>query len=246
MADYAENAYDVSARRGRHRGLVCQSKVNRISTTFFGFAPVHPAQAMALALNRLTQQQAWAGQRLSQHAGKTVRIALAGFQLNWRIESDGKLAHDPESVTPDVTLEILLEKFSPFAFADQARRQDIAEYVHVSGQAALAQVMSDLARDCRPDPEDALSQWLGDAPARRIVQGVRQALSTVQTLGSSLTQNVAEYLSEETDALVGQPAMLTQRATQSLLLAALERLEHRQLRLESHIQKIERSAGAKS
>jgi ubiquinone biosynthesis protein UbiJ len=220
--------------------------VNRISTTFFGFAPVHPAQAMALALNTLTRQQVWAAQRLSQHAGKTVRISLAGVELNWRIESDGKLVHDPESVTPDVTLEILLEKLSPFAFVGQARRPDIAEYVHVSGQAALAQVMSDLARDCRPDPEDALSQWLGDVPARRIVQGVRQALSNVQTLGSSLTQNVAEYLSEETDALVGQPAMLTQRTTQSQLLAALERLEQRQLRLQNKIQKIERSVGAKS
>jgi ubiquinone biosynthesis protein UbiJ len=219
--------------------------VNRISTTFFGFVPVHPAQAMALALNTLTQQQVWAAQRLSQHAGKTVRIALAGFELNWRIESDGKLVHDAESVTPDVTLEILLEKLSPLALVGQARRPDIAEYVHVSGQAALAQVMSDLARDCRPDPEDALSQWLGDVPARRIEQGVRQALSNARTLGSSLTQNVAEYLSEETDALVGQPAMLTQRTMQSQLLASLERLEHRQLRLQSHIQKLERSVGAK-
>jgi ubiquinone biosynthesis protein UbiJ len=219
--------------------------VNRISTTFFGFVPVHPAQAMALALNTLTQQQVWAAQRLSQHAGKTVRIAVAGFELNWRIDSDGKLAHAPESVTPDVTLDILLEKLSPFAFVDQARRPDIAEYVHVSGQAALAQVMSDLARNCRPDPEDALSNWLGDVPARRIVQGVRQALGAVQSLGSSLTQNVAEYLSEETDALVGQPVMLTQRTTQSQLLASLERLEHRQMRLESKIQKIERSVGAK-
>ena len=200
---------------------------------------------MALALNTLTQQQVWAAQRLSQHAGKAVRIAVAGFQLNWRIESDGKLVHAPEPVTPDVTLEILLEKFNPFAFSDPARRPDIAEYVHVSGQAALAQVMSDLARDCRPDPEDALSQWLGDVPARRIVQGVRQAMGAVQTLGSSLTQNVAEYLSEETDTLVGRPAMLTQRATQSQLLVALERLEHRQQRLQSHIQKIERSVGAK-
>jgi ubiquinone biosynthesis protein UbiJ len=219
--------------------------VNRISTTLFGFAPVHPVQAMALALNTLTQQQDWAAQRLSQHAGKTVRISLLGFQINWRIEPDGKLVHAEDAVTPDVTLEILLEKLSPLAFFDQSKRPDIAEYVHVSGQAALAQVMSDLARDCRPDPEDALSQWLGDVPARRIARGVRQALSTAQSLGTSLTQNVAEYLSEETEALVGQPAMHMQRNTQSQLLASLERLEHRQSRLHSKLQKLERSTGAK-
>jgi hypothetical protein len=39
--------------------------------------------------------------------------------------------------------------------------------------------------------------------------------------------------------------MLTQRATQSQLLASLERLEQRQLRLQSKIEKIERSVGAK-
>jgi ubiquinone biosynthesis protein UbiJ len=219
--------------------------VNRISTTLFGIAPVHPVQAMALALNTLTQQQVWAAQRLSQHAGKTVRISIMGFQINWSIEPDGKLVHAQEATTPDVTLEILLEKLSPLAFFDQARRPDMAEYVHVSGQAALAQVMSDLARDCRPDPEDTLSQWLGDVSARRIVQGARQALSTAQSLGASLTQNVAEYLSEETEALVGQPAMRMQRNTQSQLLASLERLEHRQLHLNSKLQKLERSTGAK-
>jgi ubiquinone biosynthesis protein UbiJ len=77
------------------------------------------------------------------------------------------------------------------------------------------------------------------------VPGVRQALSSVQALGASLSQNVAEYLSEETEALVGQPAMRMQRNTQSHLLASLERLEHRQLHLNSKLQKLERSTGAK-
>jgi len=219
--------------------------VNRISTTYFGFTPLHPVQAMALALNTLTRQQAWAAQRLSQHAGKTVCISIAGFKLSWSIQADGQLTQAQASAQPDVTLDILVEKLNPFVFLGQGPRQDMAEYVHVSGQAALAQVVSDLARDCRPDPEDALSQWLGDVPARRVVRGARQALSAVQTLGESLAQNIAEYLSEETDVLVGKPAMLTQRSVQSQLLASLERLEHRQTYLHSRLQQLERSRGAK-
>jgi ubiquinone biosynthesis protein UbiJ len=198
---------------------------------------------MAVALNTLTRQQVWAAQRLAQHAGKTVRICVAGFQLNWSIGTDGQLAHASEHATPDVTLDIELEKLNPLAWLNTQSRPDIAEYVHVSGQAALAQVMSELARDLRPDPEDALSQWVGDLPARRIVLSAQQALGAVQTLGKSLTQNLAEYLSEETDALVGRPAMASQTHTQSQLLSSLDHLEQLQSLLQSRLQKLERSRG---
>ncbi|MCM0034892.1 MAG: hypothetical protein NBV66_03800 [Burkholderiaceae bacterium] len=218
--------------------------MNRISATLFGFSPIHPVQAMAVALNTLTRQQVWAAQRLAQHAGKTVRICVGGFQLDWSIGSDGQLVHASEHAAPDVTLEVQLEKLQPLAWINAHSRPDIAEYVHVSGQAALAQVVSELARDLRPDPEDALSQWLGDVPARRIVRGAQQAFVAAQTLGKNLTQNLAEYLSEETDALVGRPAMTSQNGTQSQLLSKLESLEHMQTRLQLRIQKLERSRGA--
>lgn len=199
---------------------------------------------MAVAINTLTQQQVWAAQRLAQHAGKTIRITVGGFQLNWSIEPDGQLVRAHDSAVPDVTLEILVEKFNPIALLGQSRKPDMAEYVHVSGQAALAQVMSELARDLRPDPEDALAQWLGDVPARRLVRGAKQVLNTAQTFGLSLSQNLAEYLSEETDALVGKPAMLAHKSEQSGLLAALERLEQSQARLQGRVQRLERSLGA--
>lgn len=206
---------------------------------------MHPVQAMAVALNTLTRQQVWAAERLAQHAGKTVRITVGGFQLNWSIERDGQLVRALDSATPDVTLDILVEKINPSVFFEQARRPDMAQYIHVTGQASLAQVLSELARDLRPDPEDALSQWIGDVPARRVVQGARKALDAAQTFGLSLSQNLAEYLSEETDALVGKPAMLTQKSSQADLLSALERLEQGQSHLQTRVQRLERSAGAR-
>lgn len=201
---------------------------------------------MALALNKLTRQQIWAAQRLALHAGKTVRIVVAGVELNWKIGTDGQLTHVPDNVTPDVTLEILVEKFNPSSWLDPSQRPEIAEYVHVSGQAALAQVMSDLSRDLRPDPEEALSQWVGDIAARRAVLGAKQAIAAAQSFGISLTQNLVEYLSEETEALVAKPAMMMQKSSQSELLAHLERIEHRQVRLQHRLQKLERSAGERT
>jgi ubiquinone biosynthesis protein UbiJ len=81
-------------------------------------------------------------------------------------------------------------------------------------------------------------------PARRIVRGAQQALSAAQTFGNSLTQNLAEYLSEETNALVGRPAMIAQIDTQSQLVRALDRLEHIQSTLLMRTQKLEHSRGA--
>lgn len=200
---------------------------------------------MAIALNTLTRQQDWAAKRLAQHAGKTVRIVVRGLQLNWGIEPDGQLVHAPETETPDVTLEILVEKISPQVLFDSARRPDMAEYIHVSGQAALAQVMSELARDLRPDPEEALSTWIGDIPARRAVRTARQMFGAAQSLGASLTQNLAEYLCEETDALVGKPAMTEHCRQQSELIASLQLLEQRHSRLLSKLLKLEQSKGAR-
>jgi len=205
---------------------------------------MHPTQAIAFALNRLTRQQAWAAQRLAQHSGKTVRIVVSRFELNWTIESDGSLVQADQAVSPDVTLEVLNEKLNPLAFFEQPGRPDIAEFVNVSGQAALAQVLSELARDLRPDPEDALAQWVGDIPARRIVSGVQQAARSMQNAGVGLAQNIAEYLSEETDMLVSGPALVSHHALQMRLLSTLDQVEKRGAKLQARVQQLERSMGA--
>lgn len=210
----------------------------------FGFTPTHPVQVMAEAFNALTVQQTWAAERLSQHVGKTIRIIASGFQANWSIRSDGTLVHIEQVQAPDVTLEILIEKLNPVVWLDPTQRPDLAEYVHVSGQATLVQVISELARDLRPDPEDALSKWVGDIAARRIVGGLKQTARSARLFGAGLAKNIAEYLSEETDMLVGRPAMTTQQTRQARMLTSLVRLEHQQTQLQARLQKIERARGA--
>lgn len=195
---------------------------------------------MAQAFNTLTSTQTWAAERLAQHAGKTIRIVVGGFNLNWTIQAEGSLVHAEQGVTPEVTLEILVEKLNPIELLNPTQRPDFAEYVHVSGQATLAQVISELARELRPDPEDFLSKWLGDIPARRIVEGAQHAARSAQRFGQSLAHNIAEYLSEETEMLVGRPAMTTQHSVQAQMLKTLDRLEHKQAQLQARLQKIER------
>ncbi len=198
-----------------------------------------PVQALAHAFNLLARQQPWAAERLARHAGKTLRIVFGGFSLTFQISDVGQLVPAEVTTTPDVVLEINPQSFDPIAWLSSTSRPDIAEYVHVSGQAALAQVVSELSRDLRPDPEDALAQWLGDVAARRIVQGARTAAIGFSHALRGLGRNVAEYLSEETDALAGRPVMEAFVHDQSQAQARLSGLEQRAAELSARLRKLE-------
>lgn len=197
----------------------------------------HPVRVIAAGFNLLTTQQPWAAKRLARHAGKTVRISLAGFAMTLTIDVEGHLEQSDVSVMPDVTLDIDPEKISLTRLFDPNDRQDIAELVHISGQASLAQVVSDLARDLRPDPEDLIAKWVGDLPARRLVLGARGLFNTLIGGSNSAARNLAEYLSEETDALLGRPALQMHIERQEQLRHRLDALDARLAALTSRTQR---------
>ena len=155
----------------------------------------------------LTTQQPWAADRLARHAGKTLRIALDGFSVTMTIDGDGHLAQSDAAIIPDVVLRIAVEKLTFAPLLNPAMQQDMAELIHITGEAALAQVFSDLARDLRPDLEDALAKRIGDLPARKLMHGAGQVIQTLRTVSRSLSRNISEYLSEETDTLTGHGAL---------------------------------------
>ena len=199
---------------------------------------LHPVRFWAQAFNLLTQQQPWAAQRLVAHAGQTLRICLGGFQLTFTIGHDGTLEAADPAVVPDVVLELIAEKLSWTALLAPDSRADIAQCVHVTGQAALAQVVSDLARDLRPDPEDALAQWLGDVPARRLTKGVQGVFAGAQSFARGAAENFAEYLSEETNTLVAVPALESLSQERALTLAHLDQIDRRHAALQVRLSRL--------
>ena len=195
---------------------------------------------MAAAFNMLTVQQKWAAERLARHAGKTMRITLGGFAVTMTIESDGRLTRADSAVVPDVVLEIIAEKLSVERLFIPNTSMDVAELINISGQASLAQLMSDLARDLRPEPEDALARVVGDVPARKLMRSAHGLLKAIKSFTHGLAHNTAEYLAEETNTLAGQPvlAMHTQRIVSltdrsDALSDQLSRLDVRLERLSS-------------
>ena len=97
----------------------------------------------------LLRREDWARARLVRHAGKTVRFALGGFSLGLTIDSEGLAAQADAAVVPDVTLTVAPEKLPLPRLGADRETPDFAEATHISGDAALAQVVADLSKQLR-------------------------------------------------------------------------------------------------
>jgi len=166
-----------------------------------------PSRLAVRALNGLLSREDWARERLSRHAGKTVRFSLGGFDAGLAINSEGYADLADAAVVPDVTLTVDPAKLNPLGMLPGQTRPDVVEATHIEGDAALARVVADLAENLRWDPEDDLSRLVGDIPATRLIAGARAVREGARSAVSSVSRNVSEYLAEERGVLVGTPLL---------------------------------------
>ncbi|WP_245150612.1 ubiquinone biosynthesis accessory factor UbiJ [Pollutimonas harenae] len=166
-----------------------------------------PAAVYARMLNKLLQRESWARDRLSRHAGKTVGFKVGSITMGLSIQADGLVQASDRAVVPNVTLTIPANQLAELPGVLRARDPSLlTELLHVEGDAGLAQVVSELARDLRWDIEDDLSQVVGDVAAARMVQAADALKTGVQTATSRLAGNASEYLIEESALLANRPA----------------------------------------
>jgi ubiquinone biosynthesis protein UbiJ len=193
------------------------------------------------ALNALLGREEWARERLSRHAGKTVRFASGSRSLSLAIGNDGLVDTADPAIVPDVTLTLRSDKLNPLSLFSQGM-PDFAEITHIAGDAALAQVVGDLARDLRWEPQDDLAKVVGDIPAQRLTAGARALASGARSAGGRLAANVAEYLAEERPVLAGKPVLDQQRQDVARLQADLDSLERGAAQLRARLARLEGSA----
>jgi ubiquinone biosynthesis protein UbiJ len=129
----------------------------------------------------------------------------------------------------------------PLALLDLfARREDSSaprgsERVHISGDAEIAARYRELLELARPDWEEELSRLIGDLPARRVSLAARAALSWARGFARTAQANVAEYLQEESRALVSKPEVEEFLAQVDVLRETADRVEARIARLERRL-----------
>lgn len=74
----------------------------------------------------------------------------------------------------------------------------------IRGDAEIANLYRELFDVARPDPEEELSRWIGDFPARRLSLFAERLLMGLRRARRTAGDNIAEYLQEEGRDLVNR------------------------------------------
>lgn len=193
-----------------------------------------PVAVYCRVLNTLLRREDWARERLARHAGKTVRFMVGGYSLSLSIQATGLVQPSEQAIVPDVTLTIPANRMADLPAVLRARDPSrLTELLHVQGDAGLAQVVSDLARDLRWDIEEDLSRIVGDVAALRLMQAGSVLAAGAQTAAQRLAGNASEFLSEESGILVNRPAYEDWADHMQALGGRLDQLERRVAELAS-------------
>ena len=187
------------------------------------------SQATVALLNHLLARESWAREKLAPFAGRCARVEAFPFALLLGVAQGGRF--EVGTGEPHVTIAVDGAQLPALLFDPQA----LLRNVRLSGDAEFAQALSQVLQNLRPEPEEDLARFVGDAAAVRIVGFLRAVATQVREGSTRLTATAADYFvaenpllitREETEKFSGDVAIL--RDAVERLAKRLDRLEHRQ------------------
>jgi ubiquinone biosynthesis protein UbiJ len=176
-------------------------------------------------LNHLLRRERPARELLRPLAGRTARLQAGPVALQFAIAADGSV--QASDADPHVTIDIDARALAA-GLSDPAA---ILKDAQVRGDAEFARVLSSVAGRLRPDPEEDLSRWVGDAAAVRIVSALRAARDQIGDTGVRAARQLADYLAGERAWLASRAPFEQFAAEVNELAQAAERLGERASRL---------------
>lgn len=181
------------------------------------------------ALNPLLATQPSAQARLAGHAGKAVRLALPGVNLDLTLGETGAFTPAPMETDPDLTLTPELAAL-PLWLAN-GKMNDL---FRIQGDGLLASDLSGALADF--DWVLALRPYLGDIAASRVDLFLRGLGPWREKTLESAGRNLAEYAVYE-EAMLAEPHATRAFVTEvDALREAADRLEARLKLLETNRQ----------
>ena len=158
------------------------------------------ANSAAIALlNRMLSREQWARDKLAPFAGRIARFEAAPFALTLQVTGDGTFTV-ADAGEPAVTIGVALSSL-PLAMLDpQAAMKD----VRLSGDAEFAQALGYVLQNLRPEPEEELSRFIGDAAAQRLVGFMRASASQWKQAAENMLDSTAHYVVTENPMVVGR------------------------------------------
>jgi ubiquinone biosynthesis protein UbiJ len=186
------------------------------------------SQATVALLNHLLARESWAREKLAPFAGRCARVEAFPFALLLGVAQGGLF--EVGTGEPRVTIAVDSAQLPALLFDPQA----LLRNVRLSGDAEFAQALSQVLQNLRPEPEEDLARFVGDAAAVRIVGFLRAVAAQVREGSSRLTATTADYFVAENPLLITREEAEKFSADVATLRDAVERLAKRLERLEHH------------
>jgi len=186
------------------------------------------SQATVALLNHLLARESWARETLAPFAGRCARVEAFPFALLLGVAQGGLF--EVGTGEPRVTIAVDSAQLPALLFDPQA----LLRNVRLSGDAEFAQALSQVLQNLRPEPEEDLARFVGDAAAVRIVGFLRAVAAQVREGSSRLTATTADYFVAENPLLITREEAEKFSADVATLRDAVERLAKRLERLEHH------------
>src|SRR5262249_48324688 len=133
-----------------------------------------------------------------------------------------------EDGTPHVTIVVDSAQIPVLLFDPKA----VLRNVRLEGDAEFAQALSQVLQNLRPEPEEDLARFVGDAAAVRIVGLLRAIAEQIRAGGARLSATTADYFAAENPLLVTRQEAERFSADVASLRDTAERVEKRLERLE--------------
>jgi ubiquinone biosynthesis accessory factor UbiJ len=166
--------------------------------------PAWLASAEAL-LNRCIDSSARAEVLAQRLEGTSLQIDVDGI-IRIRLSAHrGRLALvTGDDSAADAVISGSLPALLQLLKAAASRGAGSPPAAQIRGDAEIADRYRELIALARPDPEEELSRWIGDLPARRVSQFASGALEWARRARRTAAMNIAEYLQEEGRDLVNK------------------------------------------
>jgi len=189
-------------------------------------------------LNRNLAASPRARELCAQLRERRIAITMSGTPLRIAVESTGDSLRLSRDADGEFQAEI---EGSPVNLVALAGPQPEALLqrgaVKIRGDIELAQRYRELALLLRPDFEEELSRFVGDAPAHQVMRLALGAFAFGRRAVSTTALNAAEYLAHESRDLVPRPEA-------EVFFEGVDRLREDADRFEARLALLERQLGA--
>ncbi|WP_395764295.1 SCP2 domain-containing protein [Stutzerimonas balearica] len=188
-------------------------------------------------LNRVLRLDPTALPRLARLAGRIIEIdcSAPAMQLFVLVEEDGLRLASSWAADADCRLRAPASSLVRLLVSRQKTAVLHEPQVSIDGDSGVLMSLAEVLQDLELDWEYEASRWLGPVGAQLLGTGVRTPTRWLRESGDSLRQDLADYLTEESRALVGQQEAEARFNEIDELKLALDRLEARIERLAHNL-----------